>query len=135
MIWKDLQDRLKNKNTVYSEAPFIWGKQMAWKKTEWLGNWGIIGKEFVFPCVMVAIMEMSAQTCWYRSSQMVTSDAAFWIDKQIHSHTGHAFLRSLRAKDRATSATLVPPPLTGNYLALLNNVSFEGKLWPTWTAY
>ena len=34
MIWKDLQDRLKNKNTIYSEAPFIWGKQMAWKKTE-----------------------------------------------------------------------------------------------------
>ena len=31
---------------------------MAWKKTELLGNWGIIGKEFVFPCVIVATMEM-----------------------------------------------------------------------------
>lgn len=60
---------------------------MAWKKTELLGNWGIIGKEFAFPCVIVATMEMCCSDLLEQEARSNGHLRCHLLDRQVDSFT------------------------------------------------
>lgn len=81
---------------------------MAWKKTDWLGNWGEENSSF-FNCVIVATMDM----CY----------SGLLVQEAPDSHPLGIQLQSLR--DHVFPGLLVPSPLTGNYLVLLKQFWLE----------